>query len=172
MSKARPDPDRYVYVYVPTIEIKQRWEMLANKSKISLSKFIFEHVESSLHQVDDDFKPRSELINDLNKIMKENDDIREDIRMKKLVIDKLENELQRYRSEEFISNSYSGITKYNTELIELLKKRESVTNEEMLSALGISPKNGDIVKSISAQLDNLQSYGLVAPTPRGWRWVG
>jgi len=92
--------------------------------------------------------------------------------MKKLVIDKLENELQRYRSEEFMSSSYSGITKYNTELIELLKKRGSVTNEEMLSALGISPKNGDIVKSISAQLDNLQSYGLVAPTPRGWRWVG
>jgi hypothetical protein len=172
MSKAKPDYDRYVYVYVPSLEFKEKWEKLAKKSKVSLSKFIFEHVESSLHKEDDDFKPRGELINDLNKIMKENDDIREDVRMKKLVIDKLENELQRYRSEEFMSSSYSGITKYNTELIELLKKRGSVTNEEMLSALGISPKNGDIVKSISAQLDNLQSYGLVAPTPRGWRWVG
>jgi hypothetical protein len=173
MGNATPDHDRYVYSYVPTIEHKEKWEKLAKKSKTSLSKFIFEHVENSLHQEEDeDYQPRSELLDNLRKIMKENDELREDLRMKKLVIEKLENELQRYRSEEFINSSYSGIRKYNTELIELLKRRGSITSEELLSALGISPTDGDNIKAISAQLDNLQSYGLVAPTPRGWRWLG
>jgi hypothetical protein len=172
MGKATPDHDRYVYAYVPTIEHKERWKELAKKSKTSISKFIFEHVENSLHQEGEEYQPRSEILDNLRKIMKENDDLREDMRMKKLVIEKLESELQRYRSEEFMNSSYSGVRKYNTELIELLKRRGSVTSEEILSALGISPTDGDNVKAISTQLDNLQSYGLVAPTSRGWRWQG
>ncbi|VVB95439.1 Uncharacterised protein [uncultured archaeon] len=173
MSKATPDYARYAYAYVPTIEHKEKWEKLAKKSKTSLSKFIFEHVENSLHQEEDeDYKPRAEILDNLHMIVKENDELREDLRMKKLVIEKLESELHRYRSEEFINSSHSGVRKYNIELIELLKKRGSVTNEEILRALGINPTDGDNVKAISAQLDNLHSYGLVAPTSRGWSWLG
>ncbi len=172
MGYAKPDYERYVYAYVPSIEFKEKWEKMAKKSKISLSKFIFEHVENSLRQEDDDFKPRSELINELRKITKENEDIREEMRMKKLVIEKLDTELRRYRSEEFMGNGFSEIRKYNTELIDLLKRRGSVTNEELLAALGINPRDGEAVKAIYTQLNNLQSYGLTSETMRGWRWIG
>jgi hypothetical protein len=47
-----------------------------------------------------------------------------------------------------------------------------VTNEELLSLHGVTPSEHEAVKAISKQLKILESYGLVKPTPRGWRWTG
>ncbi len=35
-----PDKSRYVYLYLPTAEDKQRWQSLADEAGIPLSKFV------------------------------------------------------------------------------------------------------------------------------------
>jgi hypothetical protein len=42
----------------------------------------------------------------------------------------------------------------------------------MLELLGIDPKDTDIVKAISLELEALENYGMIISNARGWRWIG
>jgi hypothetical protein len=43
---------------------------------------------------------------------------------------------------------------------------------KILEALGIDLKDSELVKAISRQLEDLEAYGIIASTPKGWRWMG
>ena len=166
-----PDKSRYVYLYLPTVEDKQRWQSLADEAGIPLSKFIIQVVEDALVE-ESDFKPRGELMKEIGKLRSENKDLRDDLNQKKIVLEKYENELKRYRSEAFIEEKFEGVRRYNKEIMTILKRGGVVDSYKLLEELGIDPKETDLVKAISNQLEDLEAYGLVISTQRGWRWVG
>lgn len=60
---------------------------------------------------------------------------------------------------------------FQKELVETLRESGALSHEEILSRLGVYPSEHEAVKAISKQLEILSSYGLVQPTPRGWRGV-
>jgi len=64
------------------------------------------------------------------------------------------------------------VRKYNKEIITVLKRGGVFDSHSLLEQLGINPKESDLVKSVSKQLEDLEMYGLVTSAPRGWRWVG
>lgn len=66
---------RAIYVYLPSIETANRWKKIADDEKISISKFVMEHVENSLNQAKDHI-PRAELIENLQNLKEENDELR------------------------------------------------------------------------------------------------
>jgi len=166
-----PDKSRYVYLYLPTVEDKQRWQSLADEAGIPLSKFIIQVVENAL-LAESDFKPRGELAKEIGKLKSENRDLRDDLKQKKIVLEKYENELKRYRSEAFIEEKFEGVRKYNKEIMAILKRGGVIDSYKLLEELGIDPKETDLVKAISNQLEDLETYGLITSTQRGWRWVG
>jgi hypothetical protein len=45
--------NRAIYVYLPTVQMADEWKSLADKAKISISKFVIEHVDNSLNQEKD-----------------------------------------------------------------------------------------------------------------------
>lgn len=166
-----PDKSRYVYLYLPTAEDKQRWQSLADEAGIPLSKFIIQVVEEAL--VDEsDFKPRGELAKEIGKLRSENKELRDDLNQKKIVLEKYENELKRYRSEAFLENKYEGVRKYNKDIMAILKRGAVIDSYALLEELGIDPKETDLVKAVSKQLEDLESYGMISSTQRGWRWIG
>jgi len=89
----------------------------------------------------------------------------------KLALERVENELERYRAEPFLEESFKGIRRYDRRLIELLKKGDTVDSDHLLRLLKISPRDTPLVKAITKQLENLEAYGLAEKTLRGWRWV-
>jgi hypothetical protein len=143
------------------------WKKRAKQQGASISKFVIEHVENSLQQEEEKatFKPRGELINEIR-------ELKGDTRQKRIVIERLEHELRRYRAETFLEEGFEGVRKYDRELVDLLKERGVVESDDLLSALGINPLDSDLVKAVSNQLESLERYGLVSATKRGWRWVG
>ncbi len=166
-----PDKSRYVYLYLPTAEDKQRWQSLADEAGIPLSKFIIQVVEETLVE-ESDFKPRGELVKEIGKLRSENKELRDDLNQKKIVLEKYENELKRYRSEAFLEDKYEGVRKYNKEIMAILKRGAVIDSYALLEELGIYPKETDLVKAVSKQLEDLESYGLISSTQRGWRWIG
>lgn len=53
---------RAVYVYLPSIERKERWEEYGRRQGTSISKFVAEHVEGLLRQeADPSYRSRGEL---------------------------------------------------------------------------------------------------------------
>jgi hypothetical protein len=167
----KPDKSRYVYLYLPSSEDKKRWDKLASDAGVPLSKFVIEIVENALME-ESEFKPRTDMINELGSLRDEVRKLRDDLKLKNIVIDKYESELKRYRSATFLEGGFEGARKYNQELVELLKQKTVIDSYRILEELGIDPRETELVKAVSYQLDNLEAYGLVESTPRGWRWKG
>jgi hypothetical protein len=166
-----PDKSRYVYLYLPSAEDKARWEKLAEEAGVPLSKFVIEVVESALDE-ESNFKPRGELVKEIGKLRTENKELRDDVKQKKIVLEKYENELKRYRNGVFIKDEFDGVRKYNKELVSILKHRGVIDSYSLLEELGIDPNDSDLVKAISKQLESLAGFGLVTSTQRGWKWSG
>jgi len=166
-----PDKSRYVYLYLPSAEDKARWDSLAKEAGVPLSKFVIEVVESSLAE-NTDFKPRGELVKEIGKLRTENKELRDDLKQKKIVLEKYETELKRYRSEAFLDDRFKGVRRYSTQIINILKRGVTVDSYKLLEELGIDPKNSDLVSAVSKQLEEMEAYGLVTNTSRGWRWIG
>ena len=45
-------------------------------------------------------------------------------------------------------------------------------NYRLLEDLGIDPRESDLVKAVSKQLEELEGYGMIKPEGKGWRWIG
>jgi predicted nucleic acid-binding Zn-ribbon protein len=172
-KKTETIKERSIYVYLPSELMVEAWKKRAKQQGVSISKFVIEHVENSLQQEEDPlYKPRGELVKEINAVKNELRELKDDNRQKKIVIERLENELRKYRAEVFLEERFEGVRKYDRELIGILKRRGVVDSDELLQDLGIDPRESELVKAVSRQLDNLEAYGLVATTKRGWRWEG
>jgi hypothetical protein len=165
-----PDKERYTYVYHPSVEHKRRWEKIAKKARTPLSKFIIGTVDSVIDE-DEDFKPRHEIVREMETLRTENKTLRDDLKQKNIVLDKYENELKRYRSQAFLGADYQGVRRYSKELVEILKSRGFVDSYRLLEDLGIDPRESDLVKAVSMQLEELEGYGMIKPEGKGWRWI-
>lgn len=173
MGKTKAINERYVYAYLPSVGTVNEWKNRAQKSHISISQFIFEHVTNSLRQEEGEegYKPRAELIEELRKKDEEIQKLARENEIVKLALERVETELRRYRAESFLDDGFQGARKYDKKLIELLKKGKPIDSDHILRLLRISPKETDLVKAVSRQLENLQTYGLVRKTHHGWSWV-
>ncbi|RLI19691.1 hypothetical protein DRO47_06025 [Candidatus Bathyarchaeota archaeon] len=111
--------------------------------------------------------------------MKENSELKKKVqelskrcRLLERAVERLEEELRRYRARPFLEEEFEGVRVYEKELINLLKSREVVSSDEIFAHLGVDPSESAVIKAISRQLENLEAYGLVKYTPTGWRWIG
>ena len=161
---------RAIYVYPPA-EMATRWKRLAEASGTSISKFVMQHVENSLGREDEGYSSRSTII-------EENRHLQESLREKEkrghhleLLVEKLEEDLRTYRARMFTDPLFSGVRSYDKQLIEILKQPGTHTSEELLSRLGIKPKEQEAIKAVSVQLENLEGYGLARSSRRGWIWI-
>ncbi len=165
-----PDKERYSYVYHPSVEHKERWVKLARKARTPLSKFIIGTVDGVIDE-DEDFKPRREIVREMDALMTENKSLRDDLRQKEIVLERYEAELKRYRSQPFLEEDYKGTRRFSKELVEILKSRGFVDSYRLLEDLGIDPRESDLVKAVSRQLEELEGYGMIKPEGKGWRWI-
>lgn len=163
-----PDHSRYLYVYLPSNDYRERWNEVAKKKNLPLSRFVIDCVEKTISKGFTQ-KPKED-IKKTRELVEENAHLEEDNKMLRMIIEKLENELRYYRTKPFLEERFKGVRSYEKDLIELLKKRKLVSSEEILQVLKIDTKDMKLVRAITAQLRNLESYGLIEETVGGWRW--
>ena len=165
--------ERAIYVYLPSIEMVQKWKELAEKSGLSISKFVVEHVENSLNQEEDSgiYGSRVELIKQIRELKEENVKLRRRSEMLDRVIERLEEENRKYRSLPFLEEKFYGIREYEQNLIKLFKEKKEIRKGDVLELLGIDPmKEPNTVKGINKQLENLERYGLIEDKGKVWKW--
>ena len=171
-GKTETIKERAVYVYLPSHEMVGRWKGLAREGGTSVSKFVVEHVEDSLRRGEAGFVSRVELSGRVRELEEEVSGLRREGRMLRLLSEKLDAELKHYRARPFLEEGFEGVRSYWREVVEALRRRGFVATDELLDILGVEPRDSELVKAISRQMENLEAYGLVEATPRGWRWVG
>ncbi len=168
-TKTETIKERAIYVYLPSHEMVREWKELAEKQGVSISKFVIEHVEDSLRKEEPSHLSRVDILKRMRELEEEGSKLKEDNRMLRLVIERLDDELKHYRAKPFLEE-FRGIRGYEKELIELLKRKGTIGSDEILGVLGIDPKDSELVKAVSIQLENLEAYGLIEAMPKGWRW--
>ena len=168
MVKKKELKQRAIYVYPPA-EMAENWKTKAKESGASISKFVIEHVENSLGLAEDDYRSRSI-------VLEENRQLREALTEKEkrnhhleLLVEKLEEDLRTYRSRIFI-DSETGASDYDKQLIGLLKEPGAHDTDSILRRLRVKPTDTIAMKAISIQLENLENYGLLRNTSKGWTW--
>jgi len=169
ISKTDTIKQRAIYVYLPSVQTAKRWKEVAEKEKISISKFVVEHVENSLQQ-EKDHTPRSQLLENLNKLKEENNELRRQNKILNKAVDTLDSELKSFRLKPFLEPSFEGIRQYEKELITVFRRRKALRSDEILDVLSISISDQDSIKAINRQLENLQNYGLIKVVRGGWKW--
>ena len=173
-GKTRTIKDRAIYVYLPSLEMVEDWKRRAEKAGVSVSKFVIERVEDSIRREEGEegYLSRVELVKRLRDAEEELKKLRSENRLLKKLAENLDNELRRYRAQPFLEEAFEGVRRFDRDLIELLRKGGSYTQEHILSHLNIDPSDTDLVKAVSKQLEALEAYGLVEYRGRGWKWKG
>ncbi len=164
---------RSIYVYLPSDEMSRDWKDRAKKSNVSISQFVLEHVGNSLSQEEgeESFRSRAQILQDLRSKDETIEKLGRENRVLNLALERVENELRRYRAEPFLEEDFRGVRGYDRKLIELLKKGEAIDSDHILRTLKIDARDTPLVKAVDGQLQNLEAYGLAEKTRRGWRWV-
>lgn len=161
---------RYVDVYLPSEEAKKQWEEDAEKAGIPLSRFVFEAVEA--FRASKREKPRSDLIKELADIKEEAQKLRSELKMKNLLLEKLEGDVYKARYESFKDVQMDdGTRRHDEDLIKALRRGKPLDGYAILGKLGIDPKDTEAVKLVNNQLESLRRFGLIEETADGWRWV-
>jgi len=164
--------ERAIYVYLPSLEMVEDWKSRAEKGGVSISKFVIERVEESIQREEGEegYLSRAKLIKKLRDAEEELKKVKNENRLLKKLAENLDNELRRYRAQPFLEETFEGVRRFDKDLIELLRKGGSYTQEQILANLNIDPSDSDLVKALSKQLEALEGYGLLEYRGRGWRW--
>ena len=161
---------RYIDVYLPSEEAKQEWEEEAKKVGLPLSKFVFEAVEAFRAAKDE--TPKSEIVKELSEAKEEAQKLRNDLRMKTLLLEKLEADVYKARYASFQEVQMGeGTRRHDEDLIKVLRRGKVLEGYAILKDIGIDPRDTEAVKLVNNQLESLKRFGLVEETDRGWRWI-
>lgn len=172
MGKTETIKKRAVYVYLPSEEMAKRWKQLARRSHASVSKFVIERVEDSLHgEGEEGYPKRAELIKQLKELGATLAAREQENEILRRAYERLDSELRRYRAQPFLEEGFQGVRRYDRKLVNVLRQGKVVGSDEILERLGIEPSEADLVKAVSRQLEGLEAYGLVKATARGWKWT-
>ena len=171
MGKTDSIKERRVDVYLDTLDRKERWKEFADQEGDSLSKFVQKAVEYTIERGGPDYAELGESSQHIQDLEQEIVELKKQLKQKDIVIDKLESDLRGYRLQPFTKAEFEGTRRYDHELIELLQTAETATGEEIRQRLGVDPTQVEQMQAIDNQLKQLEAYGLVRSTSRGWRWT-
>jgi hypothetical protein len=161
---------RYVDVYLPSENAKREWEEEAKNAGLPMSKFVFEAVEA--FRATRNETPKPNIIKELAEIKEENQKLRSELRMKNLLIEKLEADVYKTRYATFQEVEMSeGTRRHDEDLIKILIRGKVLEGYSILKELGVDPGETEAVKLINNQLESLRRFGLVEETANGWRWI-
>ena len=112
----------------------------------------------------------TELVKKLKEAGEGNKKLGEENRLLKKLVENLDKELKRYRMKPYAEEGFEGKRSFDKNLIELLRKGGSHSQEELLAHLDVDPADTEMIKAVSTELEALEGYSLVEYSGRGWRW--
>jgi len=161
---------RTATVYLPSEELMERWNSEAAQYQCSISKYIFEMVERGRRSGQDETRP--DVIRENSELKSRCLGLEQELKLLKITLQNAQSEIYKLRFGGFDRPDSMGPREYDSALVSLLQRGGIFDTRELLSDLGIDPKDGKAVQAVSVQLRDLSLHGLVKESHNGWRWVG
>lgn len=160
--------ERTHQVTFASLDENNDWVGAAARIKIPLTKYILEMARrgrdaEALRPVDQS--------KELNKLREDNARLATSERELRGLYERSEAELFKLRHASFL-RAPDGLQEPSEKLVTVLKaSTKSISNQELLRALGIDPRDIQAMRALLGQLQVLKDFGLLQETPMGWRWV-
>jgi hypothetical protein len=156
--------DRTIQLITHSDSQKSKLEKLAHKNGSPLSKYLLNLIESAAAD-----EERPIRLEDSSKLLEEIDILKEDLRIKSLLLERYESDMRRHQSASFIEPGFRGIRHIDVKLICAIKAGP-IGDYKLLDLLQIDRNDTDMIQAVSRQLEALESYGLIGKGEGGWRW--
>jgi hypothetical protein len=170
--KSETIKERTVSVYLPDKLMLTEWKRVASEKGIPLSRFIVQGIEESLKENGDGERyTRRDIIERNQELERENGALRKEVEIKTKAFEALDRELQNLRDQPWLNPSVDASSKFNQELIKLLRSKRRIYFDDLLPSLGVKPTEIDSVKAINNQIGVLIGYGIIIQDLKGWRWI-
>lgn len=160
--------NRQFMMNFPSKEDRERWRGIAKKHRLPFATWIYNYVE--LHLKQDEEADKIKLPREIDEVRKENHRLHEELREKTLLLERQGAELYKQQYSGFAEVDSEEADKYDTALVELLRRGRTVDGREILEALQIPPQDGQAMRLVYNQLEELRRFGFVKETANGWRW--
>lgn len=163
---------RYISVYFDTREEKKFWEEKAKEHGTTLSKLVFEGLETLRTKIES--KSRPDLLKENESLKGKIAKIEREMRLQANLIEKYESDLYRVQHAGFqeLTPAGEGMRSYDLNLIQLLKSsKKAMDSKTLLTSLKIDPGDLAATRLVRNQLEALQRYGLAKENSSGWMWI-
>ena len=164
----RPEQIQFLR-YPSSKQVLEEWRAASKDFGTSLNNYIIEMVERGRRSGEG--APRAELSREVSDLKTENRKLREELKLKSLLIERQETELYKLRFESFGNVEETGTRAMDVDLVKILKRGHILPGHDILKELNIDPRDSGAVKLVQNQLQTLQRYGLAKETQRGWQWL-
>lgn len=165
----KPDRKRYIWLYCHSVEDKKRYQELADAAEVPLSKYLLGIIDDALAARENP-ENRVATVKEFDFLKEENKKLREDLRLRGMLIERLEAENKRQKEEAFLNPSFIGFRDYDPEIVEAIKNGP-IRTPRLLEKLNIDPGDLERIEALSRQLENLEAHGLVERSSNGWMWA-
>jgi hypothetical protein len=158
---------KVIEFYTGSEEEAQKIRDVARSNGYTISKFVRNAILPYIYKVNETPSP-SRLVEESTQLREENRRLREEGRAKDLLLERYESELRKTRDAAFLAPH--GEAPLDPELLRILHKG-AIHEYRLLEAMNIEENDSVAIRSISRQLGLLESSGLIAKGPNGWRWL-
>lgn len=142
---------------------------MAKAAKLPFCTWIYDFVEHHLREQNEASKIK--IPREMDELHKEVRFLREELRERSALLESREAELYKLKHGGFATVDSEKAKEYDAELVELLHRGRTVDGREILKFLKISPQDGEAMRLVYNQLEELKRFGLIKETANGWRWV-
>ena len=165
----KPDRERYVWLYCHSVEDKKRYQELADAADVPLSRYLLGIIDDALAARENP-ENKAATVKELDALKEDNKKLREELRLRGMLIERLEAENKKHKEEAFLNPSFTGFREYDPEIVEAIKNGP-IRTPRLLEKLNIDPGDLERIEALSRQLENLEAHGLVERSSNGWTWA-
>jgi hypothetical protein len=161
--------DRTIQVIFSSSEECRSWLGDAQKAGMPFTKYILEMARRG--RAGEASRPADQS-GELTRLREENARLATSEGELRKLYEKAEGELFKLRHASYAMPP-NGLQEPAEKLIIVLQASpRSLSNQELLKALGIDARDIEAMKILLGQLQALRDFGLLQETPMGWKWVG
>jgi hypothetical protein len=111
----KPDRKRYIWLYCHSVDDKKRYRELAEAADVPLSKYLLGIIDDALAAREDPGN-RAATVKELDTFKEENKKLKDDLRLRIMLIERLEAENKKHKDAAFLNPSFTGMREYDPEI--------------------------------------------------------
>lgn len=163
---------RRLELRMPTVEMAERWKAEAKRNKQSISKFVVEHVESSLDRGDkeDEGPTNKELLEENLRLKRSLTAAEEDKENRERIIEDFKEVIKSLKKDNPFYDRDDKDVLIMKDFVEKVYEMGYIRSRDVLKTVEVSPTNIKCIKLINFQLDNLEDCGILNKVADGWKW--